>query len=306
MTTALHRIEIPGVTPWHEGKVRTVYEAGEGLLLVVASDRVSAYDSVLPTPIPDKGRVLTQLSLFWFERLRSASPHHLVSAELAHFPRPFRDLEWLAGRSMLCRRARRVDVECVVRGYLTGSGLREYQASGTLNGEPLAHGASDGSPLDPPRFTPTTKAEHGHDQPMTRAQLQAAVGRATADELEARSLALYHEAAGIARQAGLVLADTKFEFGWVGGRLALIDEVLSPDASRFWDADAFARGRLESFDKQYVRDYLDRVGWNHEPPAPELPPEVVAATRERYVRAAIQLMGEDEARRRGLALVGQP
>jgi len=306
MSAALFTIAVPGAKPWHEGKVRTVYEAGPDRLLVVASDRVSAYDSILPTPIPDKGRVLTQLSVFWFERLRAAAPHHMISVERRDFPPPFAQCAALDGRAMLCRRARRIDVECVVRGYLTGSGYREYKQSGTLNGEPLPSGLRDGSPLDPPRFTPTTKAEHGHDQPMTPAEVEAAVGAATAARLAERSLALYREAAVIARGAGLVLADTKFEFGWVGDELTLIDEILSPDASRFWDAAAYDAGRLESFDKQYVRDWLDRSGWDHEPPAPELPAEVVAATRARYREAAVRLMGEAAARQAGLAGAERP
>ena len=204
---------------------------------------------------------------------------------------------------MLCRRADRVDVECIVRGYLTGSGWREYKKSGTLNSEPQPAGLHDGSRLEPPRFTPTTKAEQGHDEPMTRAEVRALVGESAADELEARSLSLFTEASEVCRKAGLVLADTKFEFGWIDGKLTLIDEVLSPDASRFWDATAFAQGRLESFDKQYVRDWLDNTGWNHEPPAPELPSDVVTATRERYVQAATKIMGEDAARRLGLVAV---
>jgi len=302
MTDALYDIEIPGVRPRHQGKVRSVYDAGDGLLLLVASDRISAYDSVLPTPIPDKGRVLTQLSVFWMRRLAAASPHHLVSAERADFPAPFRDLPALDGRSMLCRQAQRVDVECVVRGYLTGSGWREYKKRGTLNGEPLPAGLEDGSALEPPRFTPTTKAEQGHDEPMTRAEVVDAVGRETAEELEERSLEIFHEAAILSRQAGLVLADTKFEFGWIDGRLSLIDELLSPDASRFWDARAYDAGGLESFDKQIVRDHLDRAGWNHEPPAPPLPDDVIQATRRRYLEAATRLMGESEARRAGVAV----
>ena len=302
MSEALHTIEIAGVRPRHEGKVRSVYDAGDDLLLLVATDRISAYDSILPTPIPDKGRVLTQLSVFWLRTLAAASPHHLVSAERTDFPAPFRDVPALEGRSMLCRRARRVDVECVVRGYLTGSGYKEYKKSGTLNGEPLPAGLKDGSRLDPPRFTPTTKAEHGHDLPMTREEVVAAVGRETAEELEQRSLEIYLEAAVRSRDAGLILADTKFEFGWIDGRLCLIDEVLSPDASRFWDKAAYEQGRLESFDKQIVRDHLDRSGWDHEPPAPALPEEIVQATRRRYLEAAARLMGEAEARKAGLAL----
>jgi len=299
---ALHTIVIPGVRPRHEGKVRSVYEAGDDLLLLVATDRISAYDSILPTAIPDKGRVLTQLSIYWLAKLGAASPHHLVSADLVDFPAPFRDHPELDGRSMLCRRARRVDVECVVRGYLTGSGYKEYKKSGTLNGETLPAGLRDGSRLEPPRFTPTTKAEVGHDMPMTREEVVAEVGREAAEELEQRSLEIYLEAAGRSRDAGLILADTKFEFGWIDGRLSLIDEVLSPDASRFWDAAAYEQGRLESFDKQIVRDHLDRAGWNHEPPAPALPEEIVQATRRRYLEAATRIMGEEAARRAGLVL----
>lgn len=302
MSEALHKIDIPGVRPRHEGKVRSVYDAGDELLLLVATDRISAYDSILPTAIPDKGRVLTQLSVFWLNTLSAASPHHLVSVERADFPAPFRDVAALDGRSMLCKKARRVDVECVVRGYLTGSGYKEYKKSGTLNGEPLPAGLKDGSRLDPPRFTPTTKAEQGHDLPMTREEVVAEVGRETAEELEQRSLEIYLEAAARSREAGLILADTKFEFGWIDGRLCLIDEVLSPDASRFWDAAAYQEGRLESFDKQIVRDYLDRAGWNHEPPAPALPEEIVQGTRRRYLEAAVRIMGEDAARKAGLVL----
>jgi phosphoribosylaminoimidazole-succinocarboxamide synthase len=302
LSEPLHKIDIPGVRPRHEGKVRSVYDAGDDLLLLVATDRISAYDSILPTAIPDKGRVLTQLSVFWLRTLAAASPHHLVSVERADFPAPFRDHPELEGRSMLCKKARRVDIECVVRGYLTGSGYKEYKKDGTLNGEPLPAGLIDGSRLDPPRFTPTTKAEQGHDLPMTREEVVALVGRETAEELEQRSLEIYLEAAARSLEAGLILADTKFEFGWIDGRLCLIDEVLSPDASRFWDEAAYGRGRLESFDKQIVRDHLDRTGWNHEPPAPALPEEVVQATRRRYLEAATRLMGEAEARTAGLAL----
>ena len=280
---------LAGVTPWRRGKVRDVYDLGDRLL-IVASDRLSAYDAILPTPIPDKGRVLTAMSAFWFARLAAASPHHLLSSERADFPPPFHDLEELEGRAMLCRRAERVDVECVVRGSLTGAGWREYRDHGTLHGEPLPPGLHDGSPLDTPVFTPTTKAEQGHDQPIPRAELPGLVGAALARELEERSLALF------AAAIGLVLADTKFEFGRIDGTLTLIDELLSPDSSRDWDAAAYAEGRLESFDKQVVRDWLDRSGWDHVPPAPPLPPEVVATTRARYLEAARRLLGPERAR----------
>ncbi|MEO6462328.1 MAG: phosphoribosylaminoimidazolesuccinocarboxamide synthase [Candidatus Eisenbacteria bacterium] len=281
---------LAGVTPWRRGKVRDVYDLGDRLLLV-ASDRLSAYDSILPTPIPGKGKVLTAMSAHWFATLARASPHHLLSTERADFPAPFRDLAELDGRAMLCRRAERVDVECVVRGALTGAGWREYREHGTLHGIELAAGLADGAPLDPPVFTPTTKADAGHDEPIARDRLPGIVGEALAVELEARSLSLFAEARPHAAAAGLVLADTKFEFGMIDGRLTLIDELLSPDSSRYWDAPAYAAGRLESFDKQFVRDWLDQSGWDHVPPAPPLPPEVVAATRERYLEAARRLLG---------------
>jgi phosphoribosylaminoimidazole-succinocarboxamide synthase len=287
-------IVVPGVAPWRRGKVRSVYDLGDRLLLV-ASDRLSAYDCILPTPIPDKGRVLTLLSAHWFRHLAAARPHHLLSIDAADFPEPFRSLPALAGRSMLCTRARRVDIECVVRGHLTGAGWREYRAHGTLHGEPLPAGLADGAPLDPPRFTPTTKAEEGHDEPIPRDRLAGLVGGPLARALEERSLALYREARARALDAGLVLADSKFEFGLVDGTLTLIDELLSPDSSRYWDRAAYEAGRLESFDKQYVRDWLDRSGWDHRPPAPSLPPGVVAATRQRYLEAARRLTGRELA-----------
>ncbi len=281
---------LAGVTPWRRGKVRDVYDLGDRLLLV-ASDRLSAYDSILPTPIPGKGRVLTAMSAHWFKTLAAAAPHHLLSTDRADFPPPFRDLAQLDGRTMLCRRAERIDVECVVRGALTGAGWREYRDHGTLHGAPLPPGLADGAPLDPPLFTPTTKAEQGHDEAIPQGALPALVGDDLARALEARSLALFAEARPHAAAAGLVLADTKFEFGLVDGTLTLIDELLSPDSSRYWDAAAHAAGRLESFDKQVVRDWLDHSGWDHVPPAPALPPDVVARTRARYLEAARRLLG---------------
>jgi phosphoribosylaminoimidazole-succinocarboxamide synthase len=272
--------------------VRVVYDL-DAQLLLVASDRLSAYDSVLPTAIPDKGRVLTALSAFWFTHLAAARPHHLRSTRRADFPEPFRSRPELEGRSMLCARAERVDIECVVRGHLTGAGWREYRATGTLHGERLPVGLVDGAPLSPPRFTPTTKADSGHDAPIPVGGLAAIVGDELARALESRSRALYDEAAALSRARGLVLADTKFEFGFVDGALTLIDELLSPDSSRFWDGEAYAAGRLESFDKQYVRDWLDACGWSHEPPAPALPDDIVARTRARYVEAARRFLGAD-------------
>ena len=285
-------IRLPGLTPWRSGKVRAVYEAGPEHLVIVASDRLSAFDSVLPTPIPDKGRILTQLTTHWMRTLVSAAPHHLVSDDPARFPAEFAPhMGLLAGRSQLVRRAERIDIECVVRGHLTGSGWKEYCATGTVCGIALPSGLSDGAPLTPAIFTPASKEDHGHDENITFDHMITRVGRDTAEALRVRSLAIYEEARARAWQRGFVLADTKFEFGWVDGRLTLIDEILSPDSSRYWDRAEFEAGRLLSFDKQYVRDWLDHEGWNHEPPAPALPDEVVKKTRERYLEAMRRLMG---------------
>ena len=289
---ALSRVELPGLTPWRRGKVRDVYEAGSEHLVIVASDRLSAYDSILPTPIPGKGRVLTALSVFWFGTLRSSAPHHFVSDDPRCFPPPFdRHADVLTGRSMLVRRAERIDIECVVRGYLTGSGWQAYGATGAVCGVALPPGLHDGSLLDPPIFTPATKADAGHDENIAFDEMVARVGRETAEALRARSLALYREAQAWAWVRGLVLADTKFEFGRVGGEITLIDEILSPDSSRYWDRTEYEAGRLLAFDKQFVRDWLDRSGWNHEPPAPTLPDDVAARTGERYAEAMRRLTG---------------
>jgi phosphoribosylaminoimidazole-succinocarboxamide synthase len=283
---------IPGLTPWRRGKVRSVYEAGPDHLVLVASDRLSAYDSILPTPIPGKGSVLTALSGHWMRTLKSAAPHHLVSDDPRQFPAPFNQhAALLAGRSHFVRRADRVDIECVVRGYLTGSGWKEYRQSGTVCGIRLPAGLKDGSKLEPAIFTPATKADEGHDENISFERMIEIVGRETAEALRTRSIAIYEEARAIAWERGLVLADTKFEFGRIDGKLTLIDEVLSPDSSRYWDRAEYEAGRLLSFDKQYVRDWLDQSGWNHEPPAPVLPSEVVARTQERYQEAARRLMG---------------
>ncbi|HKQ58618.1 MAG TPA: phosphoribosylaminoimidazolesuccinocarboxamide synthase [Candidatus Eisenbacteria bacterium] len=283
---AISEVRLPGLTPWRRGKVRDVYEAGPDHLVIVASDRLSAYDSILPTPIPGKGRVLTGLSTFWFRTLASAAPHHFVDDDPRRYPAPFdRHAALLAGRSMLVRRAERVDIECVVRGHLTGSGLREYRAGGVVCGIALPPGLGDGSRLDPPIFTPATKADAGHDENIAFDEVVRRVGLETAEVLRARSLAIYAEARDRAWARGLVLADTKFEFGRVDGVITLIDEILSPDSSRFWDRSEYEAGRLLAFDKQFVRDWLDRSGWNHEPPAPALPDEVVQRTSERYAEA---------------------
>ena len=283
---AMPEVRIPGVEPWRRGKVRSIYEAGPDHLLIVASDRLSAYDSILPTPIPGKGVILSAISAFWMRTLKAAAPHHLVSDEPARFPAPFAaSAARLAGRAQLVRRAERVDIECVVRGYLTGSGLREYRERGTVCGIPLPAGLFDGSRLEPAIFTPATKADEGHDENISFERMVGIVGRETAEALRKRSLDLYEEARAWAFPRGLVLADTKFEFGRVDGALTLIDEALTPDSSRYWDRAGYEAGKLLSFDKQVVRDWLDASGWNHEPPAPPLPADIVRQTQERYLEA---------------------
>jgi phosphoribosylaminoimidazole-succinocarboxamide synthase len=284
--------DVPGASVFRRGKVRTVFDAGPDHLVIVASDRLSAYDSVLPTPIPGKGAILSRISAFWMTSLREAVPHHLVSDDPRTFPSPFREhAEALVGRAQLVRRAERVDIECVVRGYLTGSGLKEYRAHGSVCGVALPAGLRDGSRLEPAIFTPATKNDHGHDENIPFERMAALVGRDTAVALRDRSLAIYEAARGHAWSRGLVLADTKFEFGWIDGRVALIDEALTPDSSRYWDRAGYEAGRLQSFDKQVVRDWLDASGWNHEPPAPALPADVVAKTQECYLEAIRRLSG---------------
>jgi phosphoribosylaminoimidazole-succinocarboxamide synthase len=284
--------EVPGASVFRRGKVRTVFHAGPDHYVIVASDRLSAYDSVLPTPIPGKGAILSLISAFWMRTLPAARPHHLVSDDPATFPSPFREqAERLQGRAQLVRRAERIDIECVVRGYLTGSGWKEYQRSGTVCGIPLPGGLRDGSRLEPAIFTPATKNDHGHDENIPFERMVELVGAETAQVLRERSLALYEQARAHAWERGLVLADTKFEFGVIDGAYTLIDEALSPDSSRYWDRTEYEAGRLLSFDKQYVRDWLDASGWDHEPPAPALPAEVVARTQERYLEAIRRLSG---------------
>lgn len=289
---AMHTVAIPGIEPWRHGKVRSIYEAGPGHLVIVASDRLSAYDSILPTPIPGKGAILSRISAYWMRSLASAAPHHLVSDDPAAFPAPFAaHAALLAGRAQLVRRAERVDIECVVRGYLTGSGWKEYRQSGEVCGIELPPGLQDGSKLEPAIFTPATKNDVGHDENISFERMIEVTGRPAAEALKARSIALYEEARSRAWERGLVLADTKFEFGLVDGEFVLIDEALTPDSSRYWDRAEYEAGRLLSFDKQYVRDWLDQSGWDHEPPAPALPMDVVLRTQERYLEAYRRLSG---------------
>jgi len=277
---------------YSRGKVRDVYDLGDRLL-IVATDRLSAFDVVLPTGIPDKGRVLSSLSAFWFEHLRGLVRTHFLTADVDAFPPPLREHRALLdGRAMIVRKLSRVDIECVVRGYLAGSAAKEYGATGGVGGVPLPAGLRPGSRLPEPLFTPATKAASGHDENITEEQMAGIVGGPLTQRLREASLAIYREAAHRAERCGLVLADTKFEFGLDGDDLVLIDEAVTPDSSRFWDAGAYAEaGSTESYDKQAVRDYLERTGWDKRPPAPPLPPEVVEATRARYLEAYRRLTG---------------
>ena len=290
-STAILSSEIDELPLVHRGKVRETYEVDDRHLLLVATDRLSAFDVVFDQPIPDKGAVLTRLSAWWFEQLAELGPSHFVSADLDRLPLPVRTHE-LAARSMLVRRAERVDAECVVRGYLAGSGWAEYRRSGEVCGHRLPDGLREADRLPEPIFTPSTKAEVGHDENISRGQLADMVGEDLARQLEERSIALYAEGARRAAAQGLILADTKFEFGWIDGELAVIDEVLTPDSSRFWDGERYAPGSSpQSFDKQFVRDFVEASGWNKEPPAPRLPDDVIRGTRDRYVAAYERLTG---------------
>ena len=263
------------------GKVRDLYEV-DGNLLLIATDRLSAFDVVLPTPIPDKGRVLTQLSLFWFENLNDVVPNHVISGtELPPSLAAQRNL--LVGRSMVCRKTQPLPIECVVRGYLTGSGWKDYQKTGSVCGIALPSGLRDSDRLPEPLFTPSTKATQGHDENISFDEAARRVGSELAERLRTVSIELYRRAAAYAEPRGILLADTKFEFGLLDGELIWIDEALTPDSSRFWPAEGYAPGKSQpSFDKQFVRDYLERIGWNKQPPGPELPADVVVATRAKY------------------------
>jgi phosphoribosylaminoimidazole-succinocarboxamide synthase len=291
-STALLTTEI-GNYPKRSGKVRDIYELPDGLLLV-ATDRISAYDVVMPNGIPDKGRVLTQISAFWFNLLADLTPNHVLSVSLEDLPEDCRSEE-LDGRFMLCRKCRVVPIECVVRGYLAGSGWREYKADGTVCGIPLPDGLKQCQELPEPIFTPATKAESGHDENISFQRTCELVGEAVAGEIRDRSIAVYRRAREHAAERGILLADTKFEWGEDdGGRLILIDEALTPDSSRFWPADGYKAGRVQpSFDKQFVRDYLDKIKFDRTPPGPVLPAEIVQKTRAKYIEAYTRLTGHD-------------
>lgn len=291
---ALTALELPDIPKLRSGKVREVFDLGDALL-IVATDRISAFDCILPDGIPDKGAVLNGLSAWWFERLRSIIPNHLIATDPARWParvRPYADL--LRGRAMLTRKARPLPLECVVRGYLAGSGWAEYRERGAVCGIPLRPGYRQADRLDEPIFTPARKAQTGHDENISFETAAELVGMDVAERLRDASLALYRAAAAHALTRGIIIADTKFEFGIADGELMLIDEALTPDSSRFWPADAYQPGGSPpSFDKQYVRDYLESLPWNKTPPAPRLPPEVIARTREKYREAYRRITGRE-------------
>ena len=290
MAPAISQTSFAGLQLRGRGKVRDIYEVGTDLL-IVATDRLSAFDVVLPTPIPDKGKVLTQLSFFWFDKLHGIVPNHIITAtDFTGALAPY--AADLAGRSMLVKRTDPIPIECVVRGYLSGSGWKDYQKTGRVCGIPLPSGLVESSQLPNPIFTPSTKATTGHDENISFEEAASRIGESLALRLRDVSIEIYTRAAAYASARGIIIADTKFEFGLAGHDLIWIDEALTPDSSRFWPADEYEPGRAQpSFDKQYVRDYLERIGWNKQPPAPALPAEVVAATRARYRESYERLTG---------------
>ncbi len=292
MERAFTSIDIPELKRIKRGKVREVFELGE-LYLFVASDRISAFDVVMPTGIPGKGQVLNLMSAWWFRRLSGIVPNHCVSTRLEDLPARLQEYrQVLLGRTMTVRKAQMLPVECIVRGYLIGSGWKDYQRDGTIGGTPLRAGYRLADRLDEPVFTPSTKAETGHDVNIRYEDVVAMVGEDLARQLRDVSLALYRESAAYALTRGIIIADTKFEFGLIDGRLHLVDEALTPDSSRFWPADQYEPGRNPpSFDKQYLRDYLETLDWNKQPPGPELPAEVVERTRAKYLEAFERLTG---------------
>lgn len=284
---------IPDLPLVARGKVRDVYAVGEDKLLLIATDRISAFDCILGSPIPGKGIVLTQVSLFWFDLLRDLTPNHLLSAEVGEYPaelHKYRDQ--LEGRSMLVKRARMVEIECVARGYLAGSGWKEYRQSQSVCGIPLPAGILESGRLPEPLFTPATKAQTGHDENVSFERTCEIVGADLAARLRDMTLAVYSAASAYALTRGILLADTKFEFGFLGDELILADEVLTPDSSRFWPAEGYRPGGAQpSFDKQFVRDYLETLDWDKRPPAPELPAEIVRKTQQKYMEAYARLTG---------------
>ncbi len=278
--------------PSAQGKVRDIFDLGDRLLLV-ATDRVSAYDLILPSLIPDKGRVLTALSVFWFSRTQGLVNNHFISDKVKDFPDVGLDNDYLAGRALLVKKAEVIPFECIVRGYLAGSAWSEYRSSGTVAGQVLPEGMVESQKLSQALFTPSTKATDGHDENISYGELEKAIGESLAGKLRLGSLNLFSFAASFAATRGLIIADTKFEFGFVDGELTLIDEVLTPDSSRFWPMDVYTVGRSQpSFDKQFVRDWLDEAGWDHKPPVPELPKSIIERTSAKYIEAYERLTGD--------------
>jgi len=288
------KLDLPGILKVGQGKVREMFEL-DGQLLMVATDRISAFDVILPNAIPDKGKVLTQLSAFWFEQLEGMASHHLLSVRVDEFPaslQPFR--KELAGRSMLVRKCTPLPIECVVRGYLAGSGWAEYRHSETICGIRLPGGLVESAELPEPIFTPSTKATTGHDENISFDRAAQIIGPELAEQVRDLSLRIYNRGREYALEKGIIICDTKFEFGMEGSRLLLIDEVLTPDSSRFWPADAYEPGKSQpSFDKQFIRDFLETLDWDKAPPGPELPSSIVEATSQRYVEAYRRLTGKD-------------
>jgi phosphoribosylaminoimidazole-succinocarboxamide synthase len=274
----------------YRGKVRDTHTLNDHLFLMVATDRISAFDVVLPTAIPDKGAVLCQISAFWFDKTKDIVPNHFVSMATDD---PELDIpKYLARQTMVVKKADRIDVECVIRGYITGSAWSEYKKTGTVSGMKMPPGLKEGDKFPEPLFTPTTKAEIGHDENMTMEEVEAMVGKDEANRLATTTAAVYNKAQNIALSKGIIIADTKMEFGYINGELTLIDELLTPDSSRFWDTEGYGPGKSQpNFDKQFVRDWLNAQGWDHEPPAPKLPTQVVEKTRLRYIEAYQRLTG---------------
>jgi phosphoribosylaminoimidazole-succinocarboxamide synthase len=293
-STAVHRTELPGLTAVTRGKVRDVYDLGDALLLV-ATDRLSAFDCVFPDPIPDKGKVLNQLSAFWFERTRSLVPNHVIATDVAEFPESLRaHAATLSGRATLARKLAMLPIECVARGYLAGSGWKEYVERGTICGIRLPPGLKESDALPEPIFTPATKAASGHDENIPFDAARKIVGDEVAGRVRELTLQLYREACAHALERGILIADTKFEFGFAGDTLMIADEMLTPDSSRFWPASAYRPGGAQvSLDKQFVRDYVERLGWDKRPPAPRLPAEIVEGLRSRYLDIYRRLTGRD-------------
>ncbi|HUJ90633.1 MAG TPA: phosphoribosylaminoimidazolesuccinocarboxamide synthase [Syntrophorhabdales bacterium] len=293
MEKVIVRTQFPLLSPPRRGKVRDVYDLGEQLL-IVATDRVSAFDVVLPTAIPDKGKVLTQLSLFWFREMEEIIENHLVETDVEKYPAPLQKYRnQLRGRSMVVKKAKTVPAECVVRGYLAGSGWKEYRETGGICGITLAPNLVESAKLTEPIFTPSTKAEVGHDTNMCFEDLKGFVGDSLAEQLRNASIRIYEKAGGVAEKRGILIADTKFEFGIIDGKLKVIDEMLTPDSSRFWSAKEYKPGKSqESYDKQIVRDYLNQLDWDKTYPGPELPPDIVEKARARYVEILRILTGK--------------